>query len=417
MIIGRRARRLAAAAGIVLIAAATAIGQESDVERLLAQADEFVDKNEFKPARGSFIEAAAISKSALNLSRATFGVALCYFHEGDLAGSAEWLEKLSDVDPKKRISELFYPQEFVDLFNRIMTKGGTRETVPPKPAPPPPDKPKAADEKAVAKSRETAAGRPRPSLSTAAPSPEIPISPERPGGHWEINVHYSSWSVDPIMSIFESSLIDEIGKELQNEVVKKVGASYAGLVKELFTPTLSLNSEGSNYGFEVRYYARGRAGTFSFGIGVEQTRIRLGLGGMIKQQFTIGSIAAAEAEAFIETNPVSPHLSFRWEIGRPAARLKPYLVFGLGIAPLVGTFTYSYSGIYQFGSVSDTIGDSKTKTFVELSEDIDFDIPDYIAVIQLHLGLKIEIFKGLMILGEAGIWDGLLLRGGLGFRF
>ena len=417
MIIGRRARRLAAAAGIVLIAAATAIGQESDVERLLAQADEFVDKNEFKPARGSFIEAAAISKSALNLSRATFGVALCYFHEGDLAGSAEWLEKLSDVDPKKRISELFYPQEFVDLFNRIMTKGGTREMAPTKPAARFPEK-KAVQEKPIVKIPSNPVEEPRPILPpAAAPQPAIPVRDKRPGGHWEINVHYSSWSVDPIMSIFESSLIDEIGKELQNEVVKKVGASYAGLVKELFTPTLSLNSEGSNYGFEVRYYARGRAGTFSFGIGVEQTRIRLGLEGMIKQQFTIGSLAAVEAEAFIETNPVSPHLSFRWEIGRPAARLKPYLVFGLGIAPLVGTFTYSYSGIYQFGSVSDTIGDSKTKTFVELSEDIDFDIPDYIAVIQLHLGLKIEIFKGLMILGEAGIWDGLLLRGGLGFRF
>jgi hypothetical protein len=33
------------------------------------------------------------------------------------------------------------------------------------------------------------------------------------------------------------------------------------------------------------------------------------------------------------------------------------------------------------------------------------------------LGLKLDIVKGVSLLGEAGIWDGLLLRGGLAYRF
>ena len=66
---------------------------------------------------------------------------------------------------------------------------------------------------------------------------------------------------------------------------------------------------------------------------------------------------------------------------------------------------------------SETFEDAQSKTFPELSEDLDFEIPDFLLIVQIHLGLKIEIFKGLFIQGEAGFWDGLLLRGGLGFRF
>jgi hypothetical protein len=406
-----------------------AFAQESNVEILLAQADEFLRKNEPALALGTYLEAASVSKDPLNLSRAYFGAALSCFYERNMAGATKWSRKVAEVDPNKQISDLFYPKPFVDLFHQIL-KEAREKGNPSLPAEtPPPEKrleaavePPKREETRREEARPPETKRELPPATKTEPrleSFEIPPAPAESGfrGRLEVSAHYSSWTVDPIASLFESSVVDELAEELQNEVIKKLGSSYAGLVKGPFTHVLDLDSEGSNYGFEVRYYVRGWAGTFSFGLGIEQTRFRLGLTGTVKQEFINGGVAEVAAEAFVETSPFSPHASFRWEIGRPEARLKPYFVFGLGIAPLRGTFSYSYNGTYRYASISDTIEDAKTKDFDELSEDIDFHIPRYLALVQLDLGLKVELFKGLFVLGEAGIWDGLLLRGGLGYRF
>lgn len=420
-------RRLGWGLALVFVLAAGAAAQESDAEQLLARADELYENGNYKLAIGVYLEAAGMSQRPLNQSRAYFGLALCFFYERDTAAAAKYLRKVAEVDPNKNISELFYPKTFVDLFDRVM-----REAAPPgkppasavqdKPAAPagggasvPAKKPGA---KPIPERPEPAAGVPARAEPEPAVKPvDLALADERPGGHFEISAHFSAWTVEPILSLFESSLTDKLAEEIQNEVVKKVGSSYSGLVKAVFTPTLALDSEGSNYGLEVRYYARGWAGTFSFGLGLEQTRIKLGLTGSVAQTFTNGSRAEVEAEAFVETNPICPHISFRWELGRPEAAFKPFFAFGLGMAPLKGTFTYSYAGTYVFGPLTDTIEDTKTKTFAELSEDIDFDIPDFLPVIQLHFGFKLSLVRGLSFLGEAGLWDGLLLRGGVGFRF
>jgi len=398
-------------AGVFLCAAAAAaFSQEPDVEQLLARADEFYQNGNFNLAVGIYLEAAGMSRSRINLSRAYFGLSICFFEQKDSASAAKYLRKVAEVDPNKRISELFYPKAFVEMFDAAMKEAQAREE------PSPPEKaveepkPKAGAERAVEPPLKARPG-------TEARRPDVSFGDEPQGGHFEINVHYSAWTVDPILSLFESRLTNELAEELQNEVVKKVGASYSGLVKAAFNPVLALESEGSNYGIELRYFSRGRAGTFSFGLGLEQTRIRFGVTGSIAQDFTIGSRAEVEAEAFVEIKPLCPHVSFRWDIGRPGAAVKPFVAFGVGVAPLKGTFTFAYAGRYAFGFVTDSISDSQTKTLAELSEDIDFDIPDYLPILQLGVGLRVELFRGLFLLGEAGVWDGLLLRGGLGFRF
>ena len=137
--------------------------------------------------------------------------------------------------------------------------------------------------------------------------------------------------------------------------------------------------------------------------------------GSAKQTFTNGATAEVEATAALETAPFSTNFGFRWEIGR--GRLRPFVTLGFGFASFDGTAAYSYSGSYQYGSIQDTIGEEETKTFDELSEDIDFAIPKNIIIFQLGLGLKLDVDQGLSLLAEAGIWDGLLLRGGLAYRF
>ena len=407
-------------------AAPAAFGQDPDAEQLLARADELYENGNYKLAIGVYLEAAGMAQRPLNQSRAYFGLALCFFYERDTAASTKYMRKVAEVDPNKNISELFYPKPFVDLFGRVMKEAAPQRKPPAQAAQEKPPVPaggsvapaKKPETKPIPERPEPAAGVPAKTTPEPTVRPEdLGLAEERPGGRVEISAHYSAWTVEPILSLFESSLTDKLAEEIQNEVVKKVGSSYSGLVKAVFTPALALDSEGSNYGLEVRYYARGWAGTFSIGLGLEQTRIRLGLTGSIAQMFTIGSEANVKAEAFVETSPVCPHLSFRWELGRPEAAFKPFFAFGLGMAPLKGTFTYSYSGTYVFGSLTDTIEDTKTKTFEELSEDIDFDIPDFLPIIQVHLGFKLSLIRGLSLLGEAGLWDGLLFRGGLAFRF
>ncbi len=400
---------LALLAGPALLAAQD---REDNAAALIGQGDRYYGVGNYKLAIGTYLEAAAMSRSRLNLSAAYFGLSLCYFYERDTANAVKWLEKTLEVEPNKEISEQFYPQAFVDLFRqaREETRRKSPATTETRETSLPPTPPK--NDTARVATREKPASR-RP----AAEEPRLdPDGGETGlGGRFEIAAHYSSWSVDPIISIFESGLRDKLAEELENRIIKKIGEAHAGLVTALFTPQLDLDSSGSNYGLGLRYYARGWAGTFSFGISVEKTNMTLGLSGRAKQTFVNGTWAEVTAEASIDTAPLAAHFSFQWDLGRGIIR--PFLGIGFGLAALDGTFRYAYTGTYSFGTLQDSISDDKTETFAELSEDIDFEIPKILLLVQIDVGVKVQIVKGFSLTAEAGFWDGLMLRGGLAYRF
>ncbi len=383
--------------------------QETDFLKALSRGDASFEKNDYKEAIVAYSEAAALSTTPENFSRAYFGLALCNFYQRDMAESVKWMRKIALVDPNRRISEDAYPKPFVDLFNQVMAEARAKGT--------PAAEPKEKAETPPAKVKEEKATEVQ---ASEAPKLRVVETPEEGwplGGRLELSVHYSSWTVDPVTSLFEDSLNEELGGAIQDEINEELNKRYPGLVAGPFTSDLSFDSEGANYGIELRYYVRGRAGTFSLGVSLEQTNIKFTMAGTARQEFTNGGLALAEAEAAIETKPFSTNISFRWEMGRPTARVKPYFTIGIGFAPLKGTFSFGYFATYTIGPASETFEDAQSKTFPELSEDLEFEIPDFLLVVQLHFGLKIEIFKGLFIQGEAGFWDGLLLRGGLGYRF
>ncbi len=404
--------------GSTVAVAGGAQSGEDAVALLLKQADAFFLKGDYKLAMGTYLEASAISRSPLNLSAAFFGLSQCCFYERDTVNTIKWLKKTAEIDPQKEIAETFYPKTFVDLFRQVWDE--VRKKGPPVEEAVPAVKPVQKTEETPPPVREETRREPPPPPPAAVtrnqePPPLEVLDKGEKGGHWEVSLHSGMWTIDPIMSLFESKLIDELGQELQNQIVKELGGSYAGLVTGAFTPTLSLESDGSNYGLEARYFARGWAGTFSVGFSVEKTRIALAMTGSAQQAFSDGSTAQVEAQADLETAPLSTNFSFRWEIGR--GRLRPFISLGFGFAKFEGTVCYSYTGTYKFGGLEDSIGETETKTFVQLSEDIDFQIPSNIILFQLTFGLKVDILKNLSLLGEAGIWDGLLLRGGLALRF
>jgi len=397
---------LAAAVAPVLAA------QEVDVEKALSRGDASFEKNDYKEAIVAYFEAAALSTRPENLSRAYFGLAICNFYQRDMAESVKWMRKMTLVDPRRELSPEAYPKPFVDLFNQVMAearaKGTPIEAQAPKAKTTPPVKEEPPK-------KEEAAGGTRDNLKLRVV--ETPEESKGLAGRFELSVHYSSWTVDPVTSFFKDTINDELGGAIQDEINEELNRRYPGLIVGPFTSDMAFDSQGANYGVELRYYVRGRAGMFSLGFSLEQTNIKFTMAGTARQEFTNGGLALADAAAAVETKPFSANISFRWEIGRPTARVKPYFVFGLGVAPLKGTFHFNYTATYSIGGASETFSDAQDKTFPELSEDLDFNIPDFLLIVQLHFGLKIEIVKGLFIKGEAGFWDGMLLRGGLGYRF
>jgi len=408
--------------------------REVDVDRLLVQANSYYQKGDYKLAVGCYLEAGALSQNKMNLSQAYFGLSLCYYYLRDTADATKYMRKVVEVDPNKEISELFYPKSFVQIFNQVRTeiadkkKLTTEQVAIEKPVK---DETKKIEEAAIKEAEDQKAEeRPKaeekkdtqPPAKTAARQPleparteEFEISEEM-GGHWEINGHYSSWSINFIETLFEDALTDKLGKEIQDEIVKKSGTIQAGLVKLNYTQDLAFDSGGSSYGFEIRYFSRGRSGTFSLGLAFEKMDIKLSLDGTARQEFTSGAVASADVKSNIVTSPFATHVNFRWEVGSNA-RITPYFVAGFGFAPLKGTFSYTYSGTYYKGDLTQTIADSKEKTLAELSQDIDFKIPELLVILQLHFGVKAQLYQGLSLIGEAGFWDGFVFRGGLAYRF
>jgi hypothetical protein len=410
-------------AGLQAMAAPVPQTNEDAVEKLLAQGNGYYRQGKYSLAIGTYLEASSRSMSRLNLSAAYFGLSLCYFYQRDNANSLKWLGRTLDVDPNKAISADFYPQAFFRLFEQAKqevrdrdkpapsTETATKPVLRIETAPPP------VEEQPRAVPRREPPVREPDAVPVVSPAVAAAAAPADQGGHWEIGGHYAYWTINPILSTFQGTLTDKLGTEIQNEIDKKLRSSHAGLLGAQFTPNLTITSSGANYGVELRYFNAGWAGTFSFGASLESTTLSLSLSGTPRQIFTNGTIADATVAAEVKTAPLfTTNFSFRWEIGH--GRVRPFFSLGLGFGKLDGTFSYSYSGTYHYSSLQEAIPPaSVTKDFATLSSDIDFTIPKMFVIFQLDFGLKIDLIKGLSLLGEAGIWDGLILRGGLAYRF
>ena len=81
--------------------------------------------------------------------------------------------------------------------------------------------------------------------------------------------------------------------------------------------------------------------------------------------------------------------------------------------------SYSYSGQLSGSAIpTETVEGSDTKTLRELKDEAetDFKLPNFLPFIQLNLGLKARLTKNIHVLVDAGIFDGLMISGGLAVR-
>ncbi|MFQ6082378.1 MAG: hypothetical protein ACE5WD_03355 [Candidatus Aminicenantia bacterium] len=227
-------------------------------------------------------------------------------------------------------------------------------------------------------------------------------------GKWEFGVHYSTWSIDILRSMVENIA----GEGIENELKDQILEDHPDLIEVSYSQDINFDSTGNNYGFEVRFYPGGEKGSFSLGFSIEKTKMELSLDGKVKDEFENGSYVDLEAEGKFLMEPLSYNLSFRWDI-KPSWRVRPYITFGFGIAPISGNL--SYSAIGQFFNAEESKLESETHSEEKDLKDLK-EGPPIIPIIQLNLGIKGEITKGLYLLIDAGIWNGFLLRGGIAYR-
>jgi hypothetical protein len=383
----------------LVLAGQTAQEREARASSFLVQGDDAYAKGDYEKAIEDYLLVVQSSGNKMNLSRAYMGLSLCYFYLDDVPNAEKHILKLLETDPQKEVSSLFHPQAYVDLFEKVRKENEARL------------KPGGA----------IAPVEPVPEAGNQAGTErEQKVVPEgilgKEGGHFEVDVHYSGWSIDPAKGAFESSITSRIANEIRDQVTEQLRQNYGGtLVPSSYEESLSLDSQGSNTGFEVRYYPQGRGGSMSIGFSLEKTRIKIMVKGPVIQRYADGSVATVEADSLVETNPFTTNLSFRWDF-LPSRRVTPYFVFGLGIGPLEGTASYVYSGTYSRGSGQAGISGEETKTFDELRAEEEIEL-DRFVLLHTAFGFKGDVYKGFTLKAEVGFWDGLVLRGGLAYRF
>lgn len=245
--------------------------------------------------------------------------------------------------------------------------------------------------------------------------PELLFSDE--SGKFEVSLHFSMWTVDVIKGAFEDKLNDELGEEIGNKVTKTVRGDYNPAVVVLDSEVdLAFDSGGYTYGLELRYYPKGKDGSFSLGLAFDKARMRLTEQGNVRQDFQGGTFATAEGKAEIILNPWFTTLSVRWDV-KPRWIVSPYFVMGLGVAALNGEVNYDYSGEYNSTVGMEPVEGSEQKTIKEAEEDMSVNIPNVLPLLQLNIGVRAEIMRFLNLKAEAGFWDGFLLRFGISGRF
>lgn len=222
-------------------------------------------------------------------------------------------------------------------------------------------------------------------------------------GHWEFGFHYSGWSIDVVESVIEDNVIPEFDNYDPDK------------------GKLGFDSNGYNYGVEIRYFPGGRNGSFSIGVSYERNFFRGDLSGSYSETDEWGNRAEVEGKGSFELVPHSINVNLRWDLW-PRGRIHPYIGLGFGFGPLNGNLTLVSTTTTFVGNTTrtETVTESRTlkEAIAELEEEEGEDFPlGFFPIIQLQFGIRGHIAGPVDLLLEGAFYDGLILRGGVAIRF
>lgn len=257
------------------------------------------------------------------------------------------------------------------------------------------------------------------------------LSPLLAQGHFEFNLHYGRWSMNLLRPRIEDALNEALEDHLKKNFLEDIQADHPELVEKAYSQEVRFDSSGANYGFELRWYPGGEKGSFSLGLAIEKTTMKVGLP-EVSAAYTLEEMLSHQKADFTGRasgefliKPLSFHLSFRWDI-IPSSPVHPFLTFGVGASGASAleqsTLSYTYNGTLLItGKPEEGYSGGETKTLQELknereAEGEDFPLPGFFPFVQLDFGLKAKLSGNLHLLVAVGIWDGFLVRGGLSLR-
>ena len=226
-------------------------------------------------------------------------------------------------------------------------------------------------------------------------------------GKWQVGAHYGIWSLSPVESMIENYLGDMLDSEL---------AELAGPGED-YSQSIDFSSRGTNLGLEGRFYPAGEDGSFSIGLAVEKSELRVIMDALIGFELADGSYLDVSTNAALLLAPTSYLLSLRWDI-KASSRLHPYIGFGAGIGTLNGLLSYEGTIEVYDAPTDTTIVGTYTEPGLDIADLLEAagyqTIP--LPILQLNLGLSYKITNNIYLLLDAGIWDGFLVRGGVCLR-
>jgi len=221
-------------------------------------------------------------------------------------------------------------------------------------------------------------------------------------GHWEVGIHYSTWNIDALTSYLEDNFVPEL--------------EYY----ELDKGPLTYDSNGNNYGIELRFFPGGKKGSFSIGISYEKNNFRATAAGSY-QETQQGKLYELTADGAMDLTPHSFNLGLRWELF-PTARVHPYFGFAVGLGALNGTLEY-HTVLREVGNPNPIDSIDEEWTLKEALEEIEVETGEdsyplsFFPILHVQVGVRGEIAPNIYLLAEAALYDGFILRGGLAYRF
>ncbi|UCE42997.1 MAG: hypothetical protein JSV17_08630 [Candidatus Aminicenantes bacterium] len=242
-------------------------------------------------------------------------------------------------------------------------------------------------------------------------------------GHFELGFHYGTWNLNLLGDWVEDGLSEVLETEFKDVILEEIQKDYPELQDPVYDQTVEFDSGGHNYGFEIRWYPGGHAGSFSLGVSVEKTKMDVQLTEIeIDMTFQDGSAFLGQADGDIILNPLTFLLNVRWDI-LPKSPIHPYITLGVGAAAFSSIkddiVSYGWLGELQLaGGPTEKYEDEGSKTIQEIKEDLeDEDFPlSFLPFIQLNLGLKGKLAQNIHLMVDAGIWNGFTIRGGIAIR-
>lgn len=241
---------------------------------------------------------------------------------------------------------------------------------------------------------------------------------------FEVEIHGAAWSVTPIARIFDEKLDEIFSDEILYSLNFALRSSPISIdPSEIdYTRDFNYSSVGYYYGAAVRYYPKGGASRFVFGLSVDKTYVEV-RGSTDFTQNVIPSLKA-NGTGMIRMQPIVANLHFQYHFTE-IKKITPYMTFGLGAGLLnktnekVNSFQFDLNTSFRLFGVETSFPANFTYSFEEIEDRSGgrTNIPQVMPLVNLAFGAKAYVSNVANINLEVGIYNGLAAKLGAAMRF